>query len=55
MGALKQMYKDNGIVQYRYKTYDFIEQNPLARDLVKETLQFYSQLFCKRFNEKHLI
>lgn len=54
MGALKQMYKDNGIVQYRYKTYDFIEQNPLARDLVKETLQFYSQLFCKRFNEKHL-
>ncbi len=54
MGALKQMYKDNGIVQYWYKTYDFVEQNPLARDLVKETLQFYSQLFCKRFNEKHL-
>lgn len=54
MAALKQMYKDNGIVQYRYKTYDFIEQNPLARDLVKETLQFYSQLFCKRFHEKGL-
>lgn len=54
MSALKQMYKDNGIVQYRYKTYDFIEQNPLAKNLVKETLQFYSQLFCKRFNEKNL-
>jgi len=55
MSALKQMYKDNGIVQYRYKTYDFIESNTLARDLVKETLQFYSELFCKRFKEKNLI
>lgn len=54
MSALKQMYKDNGIVQYRYKTYDFIESNPLAKGLVKETLQFYSQLFCKRFHEKNL-
>ena len=54
MSALKQMYKDNGIVQYRYKTYDFIEANPLAKWLVKETLQFYSELFCKRFNEKKL-
>ena len=55
MWALKQMYKDNGIVQYRYKTYDFIEANPLAKGLVKETLEFYSQLFCKRFREKNLI
>ncbi|MEI6673308.1 MAG: hypothetical protein WCL02_08635 [bacterium] len=31
MSALKQMYKDNGIVQYRYKTYDLIESNPLAK------------------------
>lgn len=54
MSALKQMYKDNGIVQYRYKTYDFIESNPLAKGLVKDTLQFYSQLFCKRFHEKNL-
>jgi hypothetical protein len=52
MGALKQMYKDNGIVQYWYKTYDFIESNPLAKNLVTDTLQFYSKLFCKRFNEK---
>lgn len=54
MWALKQMYKDNGIVQYWYKTYDFIESNPLAKNLVTDTLQFYSQLFCKRFNEKWL-
>ncbi len=54
MSALKQMYKDNGIVQYWYKTYEFIEGNTLAKNLVTDTLQFYSQLFCKRFNEKNL-
>jgi hypothetical protein len=31
MSSLKQMYKDNGIVQYRYKEYEFIESNPLAK------------------------
>ena len=55
IGSLKQMYKDNGIVQYRYKDYDFIESNPLAKGLVTETLQFYSQLFCKRLYEKNFI
>lgn len=55
IGALKQMYKDNGIVQYWYKTYDFIESNPLAKWLVQETLQFYSELFCKWFREKNFI
>lgn len=54
IAALKQMYKDNGIVQYRYKDYTFIESNPLAKGLVMETLDFYSQLFCKRFYEKNL-
>lgn len=54
MGALKQMYKDNGVVQYRYKEYQAIEANPLAKELVVETLEFYSQLFCKRLYEKHL-
>ncbi len=49
------MYKDNGIVQYRYKSYDFIETNPLAKHLVTETLQFYSHMFCKRFYEKNFI
>lgn len=55
LSALKQMYKDNGIVQYRYKDFDFIESNPLAKSLVVETLDFYSDLFCKRLFEKNLI
>lgn len=54
ISSLKQMYKDNGIVQYRYKDYDFIEANPLAKGLVIETLHFYSTLFCKWFYEKNL-
>ena len=49
------MYKDNSIVQYRYKEYQFIESNPLAKSLVTETLQFYSQLFCKRLYEKNFV
>ncbi len=55
MSSLRQMYKDNGIVQYWYKSYEFIEGNPLAKNLVTDTLQFYSQLFCKWLQEKGLI
>jgi len=55
ISALKQMYKDNSIVQYRYKDYAFIESNQLAKWLIMETLNFYSTLFCKRFFEKNLI
>jgi hypothetical protein len=49
------MYKDNGVVQYRYKDYQSIEANPLAKSLVVETLEFYSQLFCKWLLEKNLV
>lgn len=45
--AVKKMYKDNGIAQYWYKDYDFIENNELAKQLVQETLEFYSQLLCR--------
>ena len=55
IGSLKQMYKDNGVVQYRYKEYQSIEANPLAKNLVVETLEFYSQLFCKWLYEKGLV
>jgi hypothetical protein len=55
LSALKQMYKDNWIVQYWYKEFDVIESNPLAKSLVTETLQFYSQLFCKRLQEKNFV
>lgn len=49
--AVKKMYKDNGIANYWYKDYDFIENNELAKQLVQETLEFYSQLLCKRLQE----
>ncbi len=55
LSSLKQMYKDNWIVQYRYKDYSFIESNPLAKWLVTDTLKFYSELFCKRLKEKNFI
>jgi hypothetical protein len=55
LSALKQMYKDNGIVKYRYKSYEFIESNSLAKNLVTDTLKFYSQLFCKRLYEKNFV
>lgn len=55
VNALKQMYRDNAIFQYRYKDYETIESNPLAKDLVVQTLEFYSQLFCKRMKEKWFI
>lgn len=55
ISALKQMYKENSIVQYRYKDSNFIESNQLAKALIMDTLHFYSQLFCKRFYEKNLI
>ena len=45
--SVKKMYKDNGIGNYWYKNYDFIENNELAKQLVQETLEFYSQLLCK--------
>lgn len=52
LNSLKQMYKDNGISQYRYKSYEEIEDNPFARDLVINTLEFYASLLCKWLEEK---
>lgn len=52
INSLKQMYKDNAIFQYWYKDYESIESNVLAKDLVVQTLEFYSQLFCKRMFDK---
>ena len=48
------MYKDNGVVQYRYKEYEVIEANPLAKSLVVETIQFYAELLSKWLYEKAL-
>lgn len=51
VNALMQMYKDNWISKYRYKNYEEIENNPFAKNLVVQTLEFYSNLLCKRLNE----
>ncbi len=54
ISSLKQMYKDNGVVQYRYKEYQSIEANPLAKSLVVDTIEFYADLLSKRLMEKWL-
>jgi hypothetical protein len=55
LNALKQMYKDNGISQYRYKSYEEIQENVLAENLVIETLEFFSTLFFSRLEEQNCI
>ena len=52
INALMQMYKDNWISKYRYKNYEEIENNPFAKNIVVQTLEFYSEMLCKRINEK---
>jgi len=51
VNALMQMYKDNGISKYWYKNYEEIENNPFAKNLVVQTLEFYAQTLCKRIEE----
>lgn len=55
ISALKQMYKDNGIEQYRYKSYEEIQENSVAENLVIETIEFYSKLFFSRLEEQGCI
>ena len=52
VNSLMQMYKDNWISKYRYKNYEEIEDNPFAKNIVVQTLEFYSKMLCKRINEK---
>lgn len=51
---LMQMYKDNQIVKYRYKSAEEIEQNPLAKNLVLESIRFYVDYLCKWLSDLHL-
>lgn len=51
---LMQMYKDNQIVKYRYKSAEEIEQNPLAKNLVLESIRFYVDYLCKWLSDHHL-
>lgn len=52
VSALKQMYKDNWISQYRYKDISEIQNNAMAESLVTETLEFYSMLFFSRLESE---
>ena len=52
INSLMQMYKDNGISKYRYKTCEEIENNPFAKNIVVQTLEFYSNMLCKWLRER---
>lgn len=47
INTLIQMYKDNGIAKYWYKDAQEVDANPFAKDLVMQTLEYYTQLLCK--------
>ena len=51
---LMQMYKDTQIVKYWYKSAAEIDQNPLAKNLVLETIHFYIDILCKWLNDLNL-
>lgn len=51
---LMQMYKDNQIVKYRYKTSEEIDANPLAKNLVLDNINFYVEYLCKWLNDLKL-
>jgi len=53
LSALKQMYNDNDIQEYRYKSDEQIDSNALAKSLVKKTLEFYIQLITKRLHDNN--
>ena len=49
-----QMYKDNQIVKYWYKSAEDIDKNPLAKNLVLESISFYVEFLCKWLNDLQL-
>ncbi len=51
---LMQMYKDNQIVKYWYKGTEEIDQNPLAKNLVLESIHFYIDYLCKWLDDLNL-
>lgn len=51
---LMQMYRENQIVKYRYKSQSEIEANPLAKSLILETTAFYTQQLCKWLQDLQL-
>ncbi len=48
ISVLMQMYKDSDIVKYRYTPEEQIEDNPFAKNLVLQNINFYVSYLCKR-------
>ena len=55
MWALKQMYKDNWILQYWYKSYEELQWNSIAEGLIVDTIDFFSTLFFSRLETEWYI
>lgn len=55
MWALKQMYKDNWILPYRYKSSEDIQWNTIAEWLIVDTIDFFSTLFFSRLETEWYI
>lgn len=47
ISVLMQMYKDNEIVKYRYTPEEKVEENPFAKNLVLQNINFYVSYLCK--------
>lgn len=47
INVLKNVYKDNSIVPFFYKDKEEIDKNQVAKDLVKESVDFYADLLSK--------
>lgn len=52
---LMQMYRENQIVKYRYQPSEEIDQNPLAKNLVMESIDFYVSQLCRRLQDLDLV
>lgn len=54
ISTIKKMYKEHGISNYRYQDQDYIQANPLAKQLITESLEFYCEQLCQRGTQKNL-
>lgn len=48
---LKQIYRENSILQYFDKFEEEIEHNAVAKDLIEQSVDFYAQMVCNRLRE----
>lgn len=48
---LKQIYQDNGIFEYFYASGAEIKEQPLIRDIVYQSVDFFTQMLSKRLGD----